>query len=157
MKCRIIIFSALLLLCNALAASANPQSMIALDVYKSPTCGCCEGWIKHLEATGFSVDAHHPADMNRLKTDAGIAPLYQSCHTGVSRDGFVFEGHIPARHIQAFLANPPADAIGLSVPGMPLGSPGMELGDRFTPYQVLLLKKDGSSELFADIRTSADQ
>jgi hypothetical protein len=91
------------------------------------------------------------ADLNPIKTQYQIAPRYQSCHTAVSSKGYVFEGHVPARHIKAFLANPPADAIGLAVPGMPLGSPGMKLRDRFDPYEVLLLKKDGSSEVFARV------
>jgi len=86
-----------------------------------------------------------------------FAPRYQSCHTAVSSHGYVFEGHVPARHIKAFLANPPADAIGLAVPGMPLGSPGMEVGSRFDPYEVLLLKKDGSSEVFARVDSPAQQ
>lgn len=130
---------------------------IAMDLYKSPTCGCCGKWAEHAEERGFSLTTHHPADLNKLKLERGIAPQYQSCHTVISADDYVFEGHIPARFIQQFLAAPPADAIGLSVPAMPAGSPGMEMGDRFTPYQVLLLKRDGSAEVFAKVNTPLEQ
>ena len=124
---------------------------ISLDVYKSPTCGCCGEWVTHVEASGFKAAVHHPADLNKLKADNGISPRYQSCHTAVSQDGYVFEGHVPADVIEQFLANPPANAIGLAVPGMPIGSPGMEMGDRHDAYDVLLLSKDGSSKVFEHI------
>ena len=89
--------------------------------------------------------------MGQLKAEQGILPQYQSCHTGVSKDGFVFEGHIPVDIVKRFLDNPPTDAIGLAVPGMPMGSPGMEMGDRRDDYDVLLLKSDGSSIIFEQI------
>lgn len=127
-----------------------------LTVYKSPTCGCCGEWVEHLEARGFSSQIQHPENLELLKDQYQIGRDVRSCHTAVSKDGYVFEGHIPGRYISAFLENPPAGAIGLAVPGMPLGSPGMEVGDRFTPYQILLLKSDGSHEVFASI-DSADQ
>jgi len=135
----------------------SSAATIAMDLYKSPTCGCCGKWAEHAEDRGFSLTTHHPADLNKLKLERGIAAPYQSCHTAVSAEGFVFEGHIPARLIQQFLAAPPADAIGLAVPGMPAGSPGMEMGDRFTPYQVLLLKRDGSAAVFAEVNSPLEQ
>jgi len=128
-----------------------------LSVYKSPTCGCCGGWIEHIEAAGFDTTVYHPADMSRIKMDNAISPSYQSCHTAISRDGHVFEGHIPAKYIRQFLEHPPSDAIGLAVPAMPAGSPGMEIADRFSPYQVLLLKRDGSSEIFAHVEAQEEQ
>ena len=94
---------------------------------------------------------HHPADLNKIKADKGIAPRYQSCHTAVSSDGYVFEGHIPGHIIQQFLADPPKDVIGLAVPGMPAGSPGMEVGDRRDEYDVLLLSKDGSHTVYEHV------
>lgn len=124
---------------------------ISLDVYKSPTCGCCENWVTHVEASGFEAALHHPTDLNKLKADKGISPPYQSCHTAISDDGYVFEGHIPAGLIQRFLSKPPADAIGLAVPGMPVGSPGMEVGNRHDEYDVLLLSKDGSNRVYEHI------
>lgn len=134
------------------ADSATP----ALNVYKSPTCGCCTLWVDHMDANGFSSNIHHPDDLNQVKEKYGIAPKFQSCHTAVTAEGFVFEGHIPAAVIKRFLAEKPKGAIGLAVPGMPVGSPGMEMGTRFSPYDVLLLKKDGSSSVYTRI-TSLDQ
>ncbi len=128
-----------------------------LDVYKSPTCGCCGKWVEHAEQRGFSLSTHHPADLNKLKADKGIAPKVRSCHTAVSAEGYVFEGHIPARYIRDFLANPPVGARGLAVPAMPVGSPGMEVEDRFAPYEVLLLKDDGATEVYARVTTPAQQ
>ncbi len=127
------------------------NKVVSLDVYKSPTCGCCEKWIEHLETSGFDTLIHHPTDLNEVKQSSAIAPRYQSCHTAVSTDGYVFEGHIPAHLIQRFLSNPPQNAIGLAVPGMPVGSPGMEMGDRHDSYNILLLKTDGSAEVYASI------
>lgn len=136
---------------EASAKAAVTATGISLDVYKSPTCGCCELWIEHLEANGIAAHIHHPEDLDAVKNAQGILPVYQSCHTAISADGYSFEGHIPAHVIVRFLAEKPEGAIGLAVPGMPLGSPGMELRDRLTPYDVLLLKKDGSSEVYEHI------
>jgi len=138
-------------------AAQAAESVIALDIYKSPTCGCCEGWVDHAQQRGFSFTTHHPADLAELKIEKGIVPEYQSCHTAVSAEGYLFEGHVPARYVKQFLVAPPADALGLAVPGMPMGSPGMEMGDRFTPYAVMVLKRDGSAELYAQVNNSAQQ
>jgi hypothetical protein len=133
-------------------AQAQSQSeAVVLDVYKSPTCGCCGAWVEHVEANNFAATIHHPDDLAGVKARYGIAPRYQSCHTAVSADDYVFEGHIPAAIIERFLAEKPAGAIGLAVPGMPVGSPGMEMGDRHDDYQVLLLKADGSSEVYQQV------
>lgn len=129
-------------------ATKAASESISLDVYKSRTCGCCEKWIEHLEDKGFNTAVHHPADLNKLKLAKGIKPRYQSCHTAVSKDGFIIEGHVPADIIQKFLAERPLGAIGLAVPGMPLGSPGMEVGKRRDDYSVLQLNKDGSAEIY---------
>lgn len=130
--------------------------LTSLDVYKSPTCGCCESWIEHLGKDDFDLAIHHPQDMLEVKNRYGIASEFQSCHTAVSTDGYVFEGHVPEKFIKRFLAEKPAGAIGLAVPAMPIGSPGMEMEDRFTPYQVLLLLADGGSSVYAEIG-AADQ
>jgi len=142
-----------LLLWYALSATANAQEAIHLDVYKSPTCGCCIKWMDHLEKYGFSTTAH----VGTLDQDFGVPARYGSCHTGTSSEGFVFEGHVPARYIRQFLDNPPEGALGLSVPAMPVGSPGMEYRNEFMPYQVLLLKKDGSAEVYASVESYAQQ
>lgn len=136
-------------------AQAKPG--IAMEVYKSPTCGCCGLWVSHIEDSGFAASIREPSSMDTIKKKLNIPNKMQSCHTAVSAEGYFFEGHIPAKHISAFLANPPKDALGLAVPGMPVGSPGMEIGDRFTPYDVLLLKADGSSEVFAVVSSKEEQ
>ena len=128
-----------------------------LQVFKSPSCGCCNDWIAHVEQKGFLVESSHPTSLAALKIELGIQLRYQSCHTTVAENGFVFEGHIPIKLVTQFLNNPPDEAIGLAVPGMPVGSPGMEVGDKFMPYQVLLLKHDGSHEIYADIRRPEQQ
>jgi hypothetical protein len=139
-----------------LGSSAAHQKPL-LEVFKSPTCGCCSKWIRHLEDRGFDTHTKHPAELDTLKKGFGIASEYHSCHTAVSRQGFVFEGHVPARYVRQFLAQPPQHSIGLAVPAMPAGSPGMEMGDRFMPYRVLLLKTDGSSEIYARVETARQQ
>lgn len=134
--------------------AADPFDLV---VHKSPTCGCCLGWMEHMHDNGFSTTGHHPKQLTQLKLNKGIELRYQSCHTAVSHQGFVFEGHVPAKFVKQFLANVPEQALGLSVPGMPVGSPGMEVGDKFMPYRVLLLKQDGNHEVFAQVNTAADQ
>ncbi|HIF18741.1 MAG TPA: DUF411 domain-containing protein [Cycloclasticus sp.] len=145
-----------LLLLVSLGACADNTSVnnlvVQLDVFKSPTCDCCGKWVSHIDSLGFEATTHHPADLNLVKQKLGIAPQYQSCHTGVSKEGYIFEGHVPADIMQRFLTEKPEGALGLAVPGMPIGSPGMEMGDRYDDYDVLLLKKDGSSEVYERIR-----
>jgi hypothetical protein len=121
-----------------------------MEVFKKASCDCCGKWIEHVESAGFKVKARNRVNMNTIKREFNIAPQYQSCHTAVY-EGYVFEGHIPIDVIHQFVENPPGDAVGLSVPGMPVGSPGMEIGDRLDEYDVLLLKSDGSSEIYAHI------
>ena len=131
---------------------SSSQNKFSLLVHKTPTCGCCKKWVKHLEANSFSTMIKDHQNLQKVKEQHSIKPKYQSCHTAVSQDGYVFEGHIPSEFIKQFLSNPEADAIGLAVPGMPLGSPGMEVEGRFMPYDVLVLYKDGSSKVYAEIR-----
>jgi hypothetical protein len=111
----------------------------------------------HLGESGFTSTGHHPDQLSELKRDLGIPVRYGSCHTGVSKDGYLFEGHVPARYIQQFLANPPDGALGLTVPAMPVGSPGMEYNDQFMPYDVLLLRKDGTVEVYVSVESYAQQ
>lgn len=132
-------------------------SQVVMDVYKSPTCGCCTKWVDHMSAAGIQSNLHHPEDLDAVKAKFGIPRSHQSCHTAVTADGFVFEGHVPAKFVQRFLAEKPEGAIGLAVPEMPIGSPGMESGDAFSPYQVFVLKADGSSDVYASVNSAADQ
>lgn len=140
-------------------AGLTAQSLddIVLNVYKDVTCGCCNGWIEHMDERGYTSNIFHPANLNAVKAELGIRPEWQSCHTAVTKEGFLFEGHVPEKYIAQFLAAPPDGALGLAVPGMPIGAPGMEMGNRFTPYDIILMKKDGSSEVFASIKSKDDQ
>jgi len=146
-----------------LPASAADSALDSLatntswDVYKSETCGCCNNWIEHMNAHGFESKIHHPTDLDGVKAELGVLPQWQSCHTAVSAQGYLFEGHVPARYIEQFLAAPPEGALGLAVPGMPMGSPGMEMGGRFTPYDVLQMNKDGTSKIYASIANPDQQ
>lgn len=130
----------------------SAQNKFSLLVHKTPTCGCCKKWVKHLEDNSFSMMIKDHQNLQKIKTQYSIKPKYQSCHTAVSKEGYIFEGHIPSKFIKNFLADPEPNAIGLSVPGMPLGSPGMEVEGRFMPYDVLVLYKDGSSKVYAEIK-----
>ena len=132
--------------------SDNPEGEVSLLVHKTPTCGCCKMWIKHLEGNGLTISVEDHSNLQEIKVKYDIKPEYRSCHTGVSKDGYIFEGHIPSKYITQFLSEEHPNAIGLSVPGMPLGSPGMEVEGMFTPYDVLILFKDGTSEVYAEVR-----
>ena len=114
---------------------------IHLNVYKSPTCGCCADWMDHVEESGYTLDAHHPEDLTRFKLAQGIGLRYQSCHTAISAEGYRFEGHVPAKYVTQYLSSPPAGSIGLAVPGMPVGSPGMEMGDRFSRIKCCFCRR----------------
>ena len=128
------------------------ESNFELLVHKTPTCGCCKMWVKHMEENGFTINAKDHKSLVKIKEELKIEPEYRSCHTGVSSQGYFFEGHIPSKYVSQFLSESNPDAIGLSVPGMPLGSPGMEVEDHFTPYDVLVHFKDGSTKVYAEIR-----
>ena len=128
-----------------------------LQVFKDPTCGCCELWIDHVNDRGFVAQINHPENLALEKLSRGVPPIYQSCHTSVSEQGYFFEGHVPAKVIQRFLEEQPEYAVGLAVPGMPMGSPGMEIGDQFQPYEVLMIKADGTAEVYATIKTKEEQ
>ena len=119
----------------------------AITVFKTPTCGCCTKWVSHLQDNGFEVETTDLSDLRMIKSMSGIKPALASCHTA-KVDGYVIEGHVPADDIKRLLAERP-EAKGLTVPGMPLGSPGME-APQAQRYQVLLLGNDGHTTLFAE-------
>ncbi len=110
-------------------------------VYKSPTCGCCKAWVKHLRDNGFEVEVHQRYNVEPVKDEMGVPKPLRSCHTA-KVGGYVIEGHVPADLIVKLLEEKPA-AAGLAVPGMPMGSPGME-GPRKDPYDVILFGDQGS-------------
>lgn len=118
-----------------------------IQVYKSPTCGCCKKWIAHLEQSGFRVKAHDVKDVVEYKIRYGVSPELGSCHTAIV-DGYVIEGHVPASDIKRLLKEKPK-ATGLAVPGMPVGSPGMEMDNRKDRYDVLMFQKDGSTKVYS--------
>ena len=120
-----------------------------VEVWKDPTCGCCKEWIAILRSAGFTVTAHDSGNV-AARQKAGIARQYGSCHTAIV-DGYAIEGHVPVREIERLLTER-LDAIGLAVPGMVSGSPGMEQGGRVDPYTVLLLLRDGGSSAYAKYR-----
>lgn len=138
------------------SSTIEAQTMV-LDVHKSPTCGCCSGWVKHMEESGFKTHANHPQNLTDLKNQMGVPANARSCHTAISQQGYIFEGHIPAKFIEKFLMNPPKNAKGLIVPAMPVGSPGMEYNHQFMPYSVLLLNEDGTLSPYAKINSPQDQ
>jgi hypothetical protein len=151
------LFALLLSITAASQVSAQSIDDVTLNTYKEETCGCCGGWMEHMDARGYHNITHHPADLNGMKEELGIKREWQSCHTAVTDAGFLFEGHVPEKFVTQFLASPPEGALGLAVPGMPLGTPGMDFSDAFTPYDVILMMKDGSSSVFASVKTKADQ
>ncbi|WP_375322011.1 DUF411 domain-containing protein [Aliivibrio logei] len=126
--------------------SSSAFASTEVMTYKSPYCGCCSEWVEHMEENGFTVKIENHEDMNPIKEKLGVEPRLASCHTAVI-DGYVFEGHIPAADIKKFLADP-RDFKGLAVPGMPMGSPGMEYGDKKDKYQVVAFKENGKLALF---------
>lgn len=118
------------------AAFAKPAP-IQVDVWKDPNCGCCKEWISHMQEFGFTFNVHESGN-TRARAKFGVPQQFGSCHTAMV-DGYVLEGHVPAKDVLRLLKEKP-DALGLAVPGMPMGSPGME-GGRSDRYQVLLLSE----------------
>ena len=151
-------FRGMLLWLSVSLAHAGPAPAPTLTVYKDAQCGCCSKWVDHLAAHGIAAQAVDldAAALAEVKRAHGVGPQYQSCHTAVTADGLVFEGHVPAPTLARFLAEHPRGGRGLAVPGMPPGSPGMEVGDRFVPYQVWQLEADGA-QVYEDVRERATQ
>ncbi|MEW6133668.1 MAG: DUF411 domain-containing protein [Pseudomonadota bacterium] len=129
------------------SAAWSGQTAPVIDVYKSPTCGCCSKWIDHLKSNGFTVRSHDTRDVVQHKIRLGVPQGYDSCHTA-EVGGYVIEGHVPAKDIKRLLKEKPA-ARGLTVPGMPIGSPGMEQGSHKDVYDVILLGRDGRPQVYS--------
>ena len=126
----------------AWAENAGP----AVQVYKSATCGCCSKWVEHLRAAGFTVEATNVADVNPYKQEHGVPPQLASCHTALV-DGYVVEGHVPADDVIKMLRQRP-EIIGIAVPGMPMGSPGMESPNP-EYYETITFNAAGPAAVFA--------
>jgi len=145
----------LLVLASALppawAASAKPAaagSPVEMTVYRSPTCTCCGRWLEHMKQNGFAIKDIQTEDMDAIKRRQGVPDALQSCHTALV-GGYVVEGHVPAQDVRSLLEKKPA-IVGLSVPGMPAGTPGMEMGGRKDPYAVVQFDKSGKVTVFHD-------
>jgi hypothetical protein len=136
-----------------ITASAAPRDAIVsqfdtltMVVYKTPTCGCCGAWVDHVKANGFKVEVHDLDGLTEIKRQHSVPDRLSSCHTA-RIGGYVIEGHVPAEDIQRLLRERPA-VHGIAVPGMPMGSPGME-GPRRDSYNVIAFHRDGREEIFA--------
>ena len=139
----------LLVALAAVPAAVRAQTRPLVEVWKSPSCGCCKDWVAHMEAHGFAVRVHDTGN-TAMRGRLGIPMALGSCHTALVA-GYALEGHVPAADVKRLLAQRP-QAVGLAVPGMPVGSPGMdgpEYGTRRDRYEVLLVRKDGSHSVFA--------
>ena len=120
---------------------------IPMTVYLTPTCGCCSAWVEHMGQYGFEVALEYRVDLTGVKQGYGVRPELSSCHTAVV-NGYVFEGHVPGEEVRRFLAEAPP-VRGLAVPGMPIGSPGMEMGGHVDPYEVLTFTTTGRTEVYS--------
>lgn len=133
---------------TAVATDVPVQDLPTVIVYKTETCGCCNGWVEHLRAAGFEVDARNVRDLMSVKLEAGVPGPMVTCHTALV-DGYVVEGHVPVDQVERMLAERP-DIAGIGVPGMPVGSPGME-GPNAQPYQVVAFDENGAMGVYAEI------
>ncbi|HTE42966.1 MAG TPA: DUF411 domain-containing protein [Steroidobacteraceae bacterium] len=127
--------------------AAKKAELPLLIVHKSESCGCCEVWVRHMEQAGFKVEVHNEKNLDPIKRAMGVPANGESCHTA-KIDRYFIEGHVPAEDVKRMLAERP-NARGLTVPGMPIGSPGMEQGNRRDPYDVLLVQRSGKTSVYA--------
>ena len=144
---RLLLASAGLFSISSAACAQTPRGA-ALAIYKTPACGCCDGWVAHMQEAGFGTTVHVVPDTRPVRISRGMPDAMASCHTGLV-GGYLIEGHVPAADARRLLVQKP-DAVGLAVPGMPMGSPGMETpaNDR-DPYDTLLVLRNGASRVFA--------
>ena len=133
---------------SALPRDASAAAPATLTVYKDPSCGCCTKWVDHLRASGLKPLVRDRTDMDALKDSLGVPAALRSCHTAVV-GRFVIEGHVPAADLKRLLARPPKGVLGIAVPEMPAGSPGMEMGGRKDRYDVIAFRADGGTSIFA--------
>ena len=127
--------------------AAMAEDLPEVTVYKTPTCGCCGKWVEHLEASGFPVQTKVLNDLSAVKRRNLVPSNLASCHTATV-EGYTVEGHVPADVLMRLLKEKP-DVAGIGVPGMPIGSPGMEYGDRKEPYKVWSFDEDGELKVYA--------
>ena len=130
-----------------ISSAGHATELLTINVHRDANCGCCKKWIQHLEANGFTVVDHVETNMSAVKQDPGVAPRLSSCHTAMINGKFV-EGHVPAEQIIAMSKRD--DLLGIAVPGMPAGSPGMEVNGKHDAYQVIGLSKAGADQVIAE-------
>jgi hypothetical protein len=128
--------------------AGRAAALPGIAVYRNPGCGCCEGWVKHMIAAGFTVTVEDDPDLAARRQSLNIPAELASCHIGIA-DGYAFEGHIPAGDVMKFLKERPAGAVGLVVPGMPMESPGMESGGNAEAYDALLILANAPPAVYA--------
>ena len=149
----LLLMSLSLLLCSGFVQAKNtPPQNTALDIVvnRSPSCGCCGKWLEHLKSNGFNVVDKLTEDVQNVKNQYGVTPELASCHTALI-GGYVIEGHVPANDIKKLLATKPK-VVGVTVPGMPSGTPGMEMGAKKDAYQVLSFDKDKNTQVFSEYK-----
>ena len=146
---RKILFFCLVLAGFSFAQSATKATNLGhIELYQSPFCGCCGMWVKYMQSKGYTLTVHKDNDaFMKVKERMGIKDEYQSCHTGLI-NGYALEGHLPADAVAWLLKEKPKDVIGISVPGMPMGSPGMEQGGEEDEYPVVIMLKGGGYKLY---------
>lgn len=127
--------------------SAQAANLPGVTMYRDPACTCCNGWMKHMESQGFKVKNVPTADIFTFKHEQGVTDDLASCHTAII-DGYVVEGHVPSDDVKRLLAEKPDDIKGIAVPGMPVGTPGMEMGNKKDSYAVVAFDKQGQTKVF---------
>jgi hypothetical protein len=132
---------------SRLAAAAVPPAK-ELTVWKTPTCGCCKGWVAHMEKAGYRVTAHDVDTVEPYKKKYGVPAELGTCHTALVTGGYIVEGHVPADVVDKLITEKPAGIVGIGVGGMPMGSPGME-GPRTDKYDVMSFDKTGKMKVYA--------
>ena len=131
-----------------LPAAAHADAPTTITVYKDPSCGCCTKWVDHLRASGLRPTVHDRSDMDVLKDSLGVPAALRSCHTAVAGK-YVVEGHVPAADLKRLLSRAPKGVVGIAVPDMPAGSPGMEMPGRRDRYDVIAFSANGKTSVFA--------
>ena len=122
-----------------------------IELYNTPFCGCCKMWEEYMTKKGYEIHSTYTEDIEKIKEKYQIKPEFQSCHTGII-ENYVIEGHVPEDAIRWLLENKPKDVMGISTPGMPIGSPGMEMSDMVEDYPVVLMYKDGTHKIYGIYR-----
>lgn len=138
------------------ASADSGAASFNMTVYKTPQCGCCGDWVEHMKKHGFNVEVVDKQDLSAVKDRLGVPQELRSCHTATVGD-HVFEGHVPAPVVRRFLEGDNEHILGLAVPGMPVGSPGMEMGDRFQSYTVVGFNESSATHIHERIESPGDQ